>query len=946
MSLPTNTNFERLLSELNRLGDEDTRTPSQDPAYQTFIARFPADKLENLSLDTYCVGRGNNDSFCWWLERGLEPVLGRYMPGTARGHLLYFAQDGSVYKNGRLSELSDEDALRYTLGIQAVIARADTGEDLRWIDDDAQIYQRAGLTPRVTVGDGRKLRLLAAYHPDEVLPISSSEHVAHFLAALGYPPQNIPPARQPVARMLLLREYWHLARESHPGLTSSGFMRALYSPQLALAPVRDDPDDELNSVEAVLAHFAAIPELAVRLQASGQTEVFFQLAVSLHEAGLDWWITGAQAMHAGRTDDPKVWQTAVALELECAAQGLRGRLNTPGVGASQSSWQMLDNQLAEHWAEQAAADSRVRDLSGREAFWPDDYDSSDTALTVLLTEGAVQNGYIKVPKLQKLFPSNVIAADEKAPSDNFQLFLPNKTKIATYVLANRNRIKARFNGLFKQLGVKAGDRAVIQKEADGLYRLLINAVPHALAAPAPSTSAPPTSTSTQASPMSSEPLNQILYGPPGTGKTYATIERTLRILDPALLATLKTEPSPEQRRTAMKARFDALKAAGRVRFVTFHQSFSYEDFVEGIRAQSGPEGLRYSVEPGVFKQLCQDAADMPDVDKVIQQFLEDAADKPQTLTTPKGKTFTVTYQEGNETVACLPASSTTNKALPANIDSVKQVLRGQPPQKIYCESYVLGIANHLKPKLPANGATAQVRQPHVLIIDEINRGNVSRIFGELITLIEPSKRAGQAEALSTTLPYSREPFTVPDNVYLIGTMNTADRSLASLDVALRRRFVFEELPPEPALLNGVKVAGRVPVDALLSVMNQRIEALLDRDHLIGHASFMPLVAEPTLPKLAEVFRRQVLPLLQEYFFEDWQRIQWVLNDHRKPKALQFVRQSPVKVADLFGANVQVSARPLWEINKAAFDNIEAYVGVISSSSPSAEEAGAQAEDSQ
>jgi len=126
------------------------------------------------------------------------------------------------------------------------------------------------------------------------------------------------------------------------------------------------------------------------------------------------------------------------------------------------------------------------------------------------------------------------------------------------------------------------------------------------------------------------------------------------------------------------------------------------------------------------------------------------------------------------------------------------------------------------------------------------------------------------------------------------------------------------------------VQGRVPLDELLSVINQRIEALLDRDHLIGHASFMPLLAEPTLGKLAEVFRRQVLPLLQEYFFEDWQRIQWVLNDHRKPKALQFVRQSQVKAADLFGAGVQVSARPLWEINQDAFANIEAYVGVINS----------------
>lgn len=442
------------------------------------------------------------------------------------------------------------------------------------------------------------------------------------------------------------------------------------------------------------------------------------------------------------------------------------------------------------------------------------------------------------------------------------------------------------------------------------------------------------------------PLNQILYGPPGTGKTYATIERALRILDPALLVKLDGEPSLQKRRLDMKARFDALKGAGRVRFVTFHQSFSYEDFVEGIRAQSGPNGLHYSVEPGVFKQLCEDAAGMPDVDQIVQQFLDDAAAQDQALKTPKGKQFKVSYQEGNTTVACLPDSSTTKKPLPANIDSIRQVLRGQKPKILYCDSYVQGIVNHLRPKLTPDTCGPHERQPHVLVIDEINRGNVSRIFGELITLIEPSKRAGQSEALSTTLPYSREPFSVPDNVYIIGTMNTADRSLASLDVALRRRFVFEELPPEPSLLSAVKVQGRVPLDELLSVINQRVEALLDRDHLIGHASFMPLLAEPTLDKLAEVFRRQVLPLLQEYFFEDWQRIQWVLNDHRKPKALQFVRQSPVKVADLFGANVQVSARPLWEINEAAFDNIEAYVGVISSPAFSTEEVGAPAEDAQ
>lgn len=162
-----------------------------------------------------------------------------------------------------------------------------------------------------------------------------------------------------------------------------------------------------------------------------------------------------------------------------------------------------------------------------------------------------------------------------------------------------------------------------------------------------------------------------------------------------------------------------------------------------------------------------------------------------------------------------------------------------------------------------------------MIIDEINRGNISRIFGELITLIEPSKRAGAIEELSTTLPYSKKLFSVPDNLYLIGTMNTADRSLAGLDIALRRRFTFVEMPPKPELLADTNIDG-VNIGRLLEVMNERIEVLLDRDHCLGHAYFMPLKQEQTLDKLATIFKPDH-PLLQEYFFEDWERINWVLN---------------------------------------------------------------------
>ncbi|RYG58309.1 MAG: hypothetical protein EON56_00025 [Alphaproteobacteria bacterium] len=223
---------------------------------------------------------------------------------------------------------------------------------------------------------------------------------------------------------------------------------------------------------------------------------------------------------------------------------------------------------------------------------------------------------------------------------------------------------------------------------------------------------------------------------------------------------------------------------------------------------------------------------------------------------------------------------------------------------------------------------ADARDARVLIIDEINRGNISRIFGELITLIEPSKRAGAAEALEVVLPYSKKPFSVPQNVYLIGTMNTADRSLTGMDVALRRRFVFKAMPPRADLLEGVEVEG-ILVDKLLSVMNERIEALLDRDHCLGHAYFMPLRQDPTLIKLAEIFSNQVLPLLQEYFFDDWQRIQWVLNDHRKPEAFQFISARGLVVDDLFGASANVAHSPqVWSVNDEAFFYAESYLGLL------------------
>jgi len=235
--------------------------------------------------------------------------------------------------------------------------------------------------------------------------------------------------------------------------------------------------------------------------------------------------------------------------------------------------------------------------------------------------------------------------------------------------------------------------------------------------------------------------------------------------------------------------------------------------------------------------------------------------------------------------------------------------------------------------LPTSTAPTARKQPSdswVLIIDEINRGNISRIFGELITLIEPARRSGGSDPLRVQLPYSRETFSVPSNLYLLGTMNTADRSLAGLDLALRRRFVFEEMPPNAKALRGVDVEG-VDIATLLTTINERIEALQDADHCIGHSYFLPLIDDPTLARLGDIFRRQILPLLQEYFFDDWERIRWVLNDHAKQDAVQFITRPANNLESLFGPEVagQIDDRR-WTINGEAFRNVDSYRGIIAS----------------
>lgn len=270
--------------------------------------------------------------------------------------------------------------------------------------------------------------------------------------------------------------------------------------------------------------------------------------------------------------------------------------------------------------------------------------------------------------------------------------------------------------------------------------------------------------------MSYMPLNQILYGPPGTGKTFITTKISVEICDGKVDSTQKE----------LRDRFRELKdTERRIEFITFHQSYGYEEFVEGLRPQTskagGGQGFRLKARPGVLKRIAERARNDSD-------------------------------------------------------------------------------------------------SPYVLIIDEINRANISKVLGELITLLEEDKREGpENDGVSVTLPYSKEAFTLPSNLYILGTMNTADRSIALLDTALRRRFEFVEMLPEPDLLQHVD---GVDLPQVLKVINERLEYLIDRDHLVGHAWFM---GYENLDDVGKVMRHKIIPLLAEYFYDDWNKVRAVLG---------------------------------------------------------------------
>jgi 5-methylcytosine-specific restriction endonuclease McrBC GTP-binding regulatory subunit McrB len=380
------------------------------------------------------------------------------------------------------------------------------------------------------------------------------------------------------------------------------------------------------------------------------------------------------------------------------------------------------------------------------------------------------------------------------------------------------------------------------------------------------------------------PLNHILYGPPGTGKTYCTIDKALEIVDEPFY--LKNKDN----RSALTSRFKELlindwnTTSGQIAFVTFHQNMSYEDFIEGIKPDlsGNDQEISYTVEPGIFKKISALAATRISVDDnfdlVYEKLLQEIEENGNSLilkTPMKSKPFT-TYVNSKQN---LRFHANTEKAYEGVIKKNFISAYLQTGELTEWPSYTKAVGDYIKSRYGYTSSQKSEDKNYVLIIDEINRGNISQIFGELITLIEDDKRQGSVEELTVTLPYSKKPFSVPANLYIIGTMNTADRSVEALDSALRRRFVFEHKPPQPELLNMNKTPALsftdINFEKLLIYINNRIEKLLSKDYQIGHAY---LINIKSMDDLRMVFRSKIIPLLQEYFFGDHGRIGLVIGE--------------------------------------------------------------------
>jgi len=347
--------------------------------------------------------------------------------------------------------------------------------------------------------------------------------------------------------------------------------------------------------------------------------------------------------------------------------------------------------------------------------------------------------------------------------------------------------------------------------------------------------------------------NIILQGAPGVGKTYTTAELALAICD-------GIEKVPDNHDEVMK-RYEQLQKEGRIGFVTFHQSMDYEDFVEGIKPSTDNGTITYDVEDGIFKQISIKAQAGNNFDEIYDKFISEINEYDEEnvfkIQTPKGMTFGVKVNTKNN--LSLYVGTELQKAATLTKENIRKMSEDDKSVKYY-QPYFRGVVNILKSK----GLKSQKNtdKNYVLIIDEINRGNVSKIFGELITLLEADKRIDGTHPIKLTLPYSKDEFGVPSNLYIIGTMNTTDRSVGNIDYAVRRRFAFVTLKSDKDVVKQKSIPQALKLFDAVETFIKKNQIEMDfEDLMVGHSYF---IAENET-ELKIKWDYEIIPLLREYY---------------------------------------------------------------------------------
>lgn len=729
----------------------------------------------------------------------------------------------------------------------------------------------------------------------------------------------------------------------HAAVTQYGYFLAGRDPNYGAGdgPASDDAGD---GDEELLAHFDGDPRFrdARENWSDEQQSAFCNMARAVHEVGLDWYHTNIPEIRFGRRspEDEKASGTLGSVQLRKHGGFLQfshqhERLNLAG------TYQFDEMSADEFAAVIEGAEDSIRiwlpPQPQRKGYWPD--------------ETAVDGTDSQADRIRQYVLEHYINPARRRGDDSVTIVVGPLNNEMGLHMAWPNICQALEGRKFLELG------KVPPPIAEGPKLSTTRKLTFVLSEG--------TVTVADAKP---DPQNLILYGPPGTGKTYSTALEAVKLCD-----SDAEYPETAEGRAALMKRYCELQAEKRIAFVTFHQNYDYETFVEGLRPETGENeggsaGFRLETKAGIFREICaladqartraapssnangfdfsgrrfwkmgQGAIGTEDdvydsavansyvtlgwggsIDWSDERFSTFDAIKAEWLaqnpedTTPSNWTQTwpfrcemqigdiVIVPYGNSAFRAIaevmgdyrfePSAEgyyahrrdvrwllTLDEPLPLDTivdgDFTMRTLYSVPTKRINLPALGRLIAGESSSEV----ATASEALPDqfVLIIDEINRANISKVFGELITLIEPDKRLGMGNSLTLALPYSKKrDFGVPSNLHIIGTMNTADRSIALLDTALRRRFNFREMAPNPLLLADASKRTGIDLVGILTTINQRIEYLIDREHRIGHAFFIDCEAAE---QVHAAMRDKVIPLLQEYFFEDWSRIHAVLGD--------------------------------------------------------------------